>query len=424
MKILSPSYQLTRTDYLKNQYAPLFEKLPEMPSWDEVLELDPTPTKKHLSWVCKQVSKGNLLREDFYKVPLMLVELSRASRMMRRDGLSTDLNRYEDLPAINRVLSSYEDQLSSSELSAKERSEIDSETEYLVNDNELLLVSPKTQRASCFWGRGTKWCTASTVSFNAFSRYVDASGNGLFIFVDKFDGSKFQLSASGQFLDSADSAFCLEKKRELFRLAGLEGAKKITPLLLAFVAHSPDFASLTDLSFADSVALVKNTPAAIGYLPQTPEFVLTCVSEFPGVVAHLPSPDQSVLLFAVDTDPSVIGSIPREYQYPDVCLRAVEKDGMVLDAVEDQTVEICLAAVKQRGWALKHVREQTPEICLAAVKQSGWTLNFVEDKTIDLCLAAYQQLPSSVLYSPFSEEELLDYQESLEPARPSQSFSL
>jgi hypothetical protein len=35
------------------------------------------------------------------------------------------------------------------------------------------IVSPQTEFASCWWGRGTRWCTASK-EYNMFDSYSDA----------------------------------------------------------------------------------------------------------------------------------------------------------------------------------------------------------------------------------------------------------
>lgn len=59
-----------------------------------------------------------------------------------------------------------------------------------------------------------------------------------------------------------------------------------------------------------------------------------------------------------------------EEQTPEICLAAVQQDGLALEFIKEQTPKICLAAVKEGGLALKYVKKQTPEICLAAVKEN------------------------------------------------------
>jgi len=52
-----------------------------------------------------------------------------------------------------------------------------------------------------------------------------------------------------------------------------------------------------------------------------------------------------------------------------LCLTEVERDGMRLRFVKNQTRQICLAAVEQNGLALQYVLNQTPEICAEAIEQ-------------------------------------------------------
>jgi hypothetical protein len=47
-------------------------------------------------------------------------------------------------------------------------------------------------------------------------------------------------------------------------------------------------------------------------------------------------------------------------------LAAVQKNGLALQFVKEQTPEVCLAAVKQNGLVLCHVKKKTPEVYLAA----------------------------------------------------------
>src|SRR3989338_9805218 len=61
-------------------------------------------------------------------------------------------------------------------------------------------------------------------------------------------------------------------------------------------------------------------------------------------------------------------------QTDEICMVAVQQDGLVLQYVNVQTDEICMAAVQQNGWALAYVTNQTDEICMAAVQQNGQAL--------------------------------------------------
>lgn len=62
-------------------------------------------------------------------------------------------------------------------------------------------------------------------------------------------------------------------------------------------------------------------------------------------------------------------------QTPELCMAAVQYNGMLLQFIHKQTPELCMAAVSQNGRALTFVHEQTPEIVVCAVEQN---LNAIE----------------------------------------------
>lgn len=73
------------------------------------------------------------------------------------------------------------------------------------------------------------------------------------------------------------------------------------------------------------------------------------------------------------------------------CILAVQKKGVLLEYVKDQTPELCEMAVRQNGNALKYVKDQTHELCELAVRQNGLALQYVIDQTSELCELAVQQ---------------------------------
>ena len=95
-----------------------------------------------------------------------------------------------------------------------------------------------------------------------------------------------------------------------------------------------------------------------------------------------------------------------DYLTPEICLAAVQQDGMALEYVKEQTPEICLAAVQKNEWALEYVKDQTPEICLAAVQQNGFVLKYVKEQTPEICLAAVKQTGDALGYVKEQTSEL------------------
>lgn len=87
-------------------------------------------------------------------------------------------------------------------------------------------------------------------------------------------------------------------------------------------------------------------------------------------------------------------SISKE-QTPELCLLAVQQDGLALQYVKEQTESICLAAVKQNGWALEFVKEQNPTICILAMQYDIHTVMYINN------LGLYRQL--GFIYLPSNE---------------------
>ena len=78
-------------------------------------------------------------------------------------------------------------------------------------------------------------------------------------------------------------------------------------------------------------------------------------------------------------------------QTEELCVLAIQQDGMGLRHVQEQTEELCRMAVQQDGMALRYVQVQTEEICRIAVQQDGLALKYVRKQTEELCRMAVQQ---------------------------------
>lgn len=82
-------------------------------------------------------------------------------------------------------------------------------------------------------------------------------------------------------------------------------------------------------------------------------------------------------------------------QTEDICLKAIRKNGFVLDYIkeENRTEAVCWEAVRRRGISICHVPERfvTREMEWLAIENSnGWAIMFVRDPTEAMCIAAVQ----------------------------------
>lgn len=98
-----------------------------------------------------------------------------------------DINVYENPDFFKDLIKVVDARKSERE---KER-EAKSQVEKIFEDDDVLVVRPKTHVASCYYGANTKWCTTTKDSPSYFDRYVKRGR--LFYFINKKSGLKMAL---------------------------------------------------------------------------------------------------------------------------------------------------------------------------------------------------------------------------------------
>lgn len=95
------------------------------------------------------------------------------------------------------------------------------DSEVIVDKQEILIVTPKTMKASCTLGKGTEWCTATEDKEHNRFDYYDEQGP-LYIIFDKRDGKRYQFHLeSGQFMDEKDRQVVGNKNMNKIMILGL-----------------------------------------------------------------------------------------------------------------------------------------------------------------------------------------------------------
>jgi hypothetical protein len=177
----------------------------------QIASLDPTGNKKLTFWLVNNYAYGRIKRfEDI--ASRAIPELLKFKALLNKPNLNPplqirDINQIKGLQNLEKIISFYPDLET---VSNKERdNQIENEfyeleeAELLLNNNELKVVIPWTTKASCFFGIGTKWCTAAKTN-NTFMQY-SKKDDPLFIFIVKGTNEKYQFSfESEQFMDEND----------------------------------------------------------------------------------------------------------------------------------------------------------------------------------------------------------------------------
>ena len=185
---------------------------------DEISKLDPTSEKRYTKWLLlraksnKEPKYFSLIQtdgetkiefgEDAYKVEEYLTIYNKARN-------KPDFKGKKDIEQYKTVASLYEDikDIKREDVSQSKTELLDSdEVDKIYEDNSWLMISPKTWEASCKFGKGTEWCTASGKRRNFYDEYT--SKGPLYILIDKKDKTnkyQFQFYEGALLADKDDN---------------------------------------------------------------------------------------------------------------------------------------------------------------------------------------------------------------------------
>lgn len=103
-------------------------------------------------------------------------------------GTSKNLMDYKTLKEVKNVVLSFKENLG---VTFNPRNVADSEV--IVDNNEFLIMVPKTTKASCALGKGTKWCTAKYPEGDERNMFEEYNEKGpLYVIFDKRYGKRYQ----------------------------------------------------------------------------------------------------------------------------------------------------------------------------------------------------------------------------------------
>ena len=126
-----------------------------------------------------------------------------------------DINQYENPQFIKKLMNTIDARKTQREI---ER-EIKTQADKIYEDNDVLVVRPKSHAASCYYGANTKWCTTQTGNPGYFEKYF-RDGN-LYYFLNKKTNDKLALyrnenERQTEVYNSQDRNIPLEDLREAF----------------------------------------------------------------------------------------------------------------------------------------------------------------------------------------------------------------
>ena len=191
---------------LKDIYPKYYNDIPQDIFYN-IIKTDPTYDEqrsqkmgKYGKWLLNQYRQGNLDMNNLSKVRNTIDFFNRYNRQLE----VKDINQYKNIDQVyDNVKNFMEDPSQATSKSDEARKIKEMGAEKVYEDNDWLIIVPKTREAAIYYGKGTKWCTASTRGYNYFERYNNEGR--LYININKNTGDKYQFHfESNSFMDAED----------------------------------------------------------------------------------------------------------------------------------------------------------------------------------------------------------------------------
>lgn len=203
-KYLFEQYLIEAT--LDDIYTKYYNDIPQDIFWN-IIKTDPTYDEqrsqkmgKYGKWLLNQYRQGHLDMNNLSKVRNTIDFFNRYNRQLE----VKDINQYKNIDQVyDNVKNFMEDPSQATSKSDEVRKIKEMGAEKVYEDNDWLIIVPKTREAAIYYGKGTKWCTASTSGYNYFERYNNEGR--LYININKNTGDKYQFHfESNSFMDAED----------------------------------------------------------------------------------------------------------------------------------------------------------------------------------------------------------------------------
>jgi len=196
---------------------------------------DPTPNKEYSQSIAKMYSNGLSKLED---VASTLADyLAKFDKLKRRKKIQpprNDFNRYKDLESFYDVVDEYPDE-------EEVKPEVKQNAQELYRDSKLIVTVPQDVQAACYYGQGTRWCTAG--KNNNMYDYYTKGNRPLYVIIPRqpaYPGEKYQFHfETKQFMNEQDRqigadgiAKLVERFPELTKILQLPAEKySVVPLI-------------------------------------------------------------------------------------------------------------------------------------------------------------------------------------------------
>ena len=169
---------------------------------------DPTPNNAYTRWLARIFIAPNSnfrVPEDIQQIKTDLEKYWKLAKTKKLKGPESNIDNFKSLGELYDVLEKFDDEDTQSGKEIKKQTKAKG-GDFIINDPGFSIIHLKTKEAACFYGKGTKWCTAGD-SGNMFNHY-NSEGPLYVILVDQGGKQrKFQYHyESGSFMNERDES--------------------------------------------------------------------------------------------------------------------------------------------------------------------------------------------------------------------------
>ena len=182
------------------------KKYPRIPKIiDYLIRRDPSGSQKYLAWAAKQTEAARQYRSqhvppgtglDVAQLEPWVPELTdkiekfhKWNQRLPKFGFSKDLNSYKDFESLRNTINKLEEEDTQATKRAEEKKAALSEAEVIDDTEDYFIVRPLSTQASCFFGKGTRWCISADQSQNYFDSYTSEGKMFYFVFLKHVDST-------------------------------------------------------------------------------------------------------------------------------------------------------------------------------------------------------------------------------------------
>jgi hypothetical protein len=179
---------------------------------------DPTPNNQYTPWIAREYVKGTIRAlEDLSRIKTSLELFHKYKNTKEFKELFKYNVGFNDIGKLGAdQLEGIAEKIEAQILPKNIRDKNRGDAEVVYEDNDVRVIHPKDQAAACYYGQGTRWCTAATKGDNYFDSY-NRSGP-LYIILPKkpkYQGEKYQLHINEkQFMNELDEPVNLSKLKD------------------------------------------------------------------------------------------------------------------------------------------------------------------------------------------------------------------